>query len=206
MQLNGLELLGAGVVYVITSGLTKKYYLKKRSSNTMKIAIAKACKIFTIEEYQTMKKQMTKVEKALSDLGDVYVANYTEMLREKLGNDEADFLDRDVHHYSMLMFYVLDKMKLRIKERIIDNHILEKDDIDFRLYTDHANRNLVSIVVGLMDREYISKQFYVCRAEVHDYNTKKLDGDIYPILNTMWWEIRTIAERAVEDVRKIEEE
>jgi hypothetical protein len=220
MGINGLEAIGIIIIYGIVYGVANKLWIrwkvKKQNPHigcpyysdfklTVRSAVDRATRIFKIENYDTIKKQMAKCEMALLNIIDIHNINYVAMIREK-NNGTVEGYESDIHHYSMTMQVVIMQMKLKIKDRIVQNHIAEKNDEAFNAYMSHANENLVSIVIALLDKEYDSRQFNITRIELHDYNLTKLEGEIYPILNDMWRNIRTISQEADILIKEIEEE
>ena len=218
--INGLEAIGIIIIYGIVYGVANKLWIrwkvKKQNPHvgcpyysdfklTVRSAVDRATRIFRIANYDTIKKQMAKCEMALLSIIDVHNINYVAMIRE-VNDGSVESYESDIHHYSMTMEKVIMQMKLKIKDRIVQNHIAEKNEETFAAYMGHANRNLVSIVIALLDKEYDSRQFKITRIELHDYNLTKVEGEIYPILNDMWRNIRTISQEADILIKEIEEE
>lgn len=224
MQLNGLEVLGIGVVYILLSGIGKKWWNKnKKKDEPVDKNPHKVCphypdfklqlrehadrlnKIFQISNYRTIKRQMAKVDTALSSSLDALMTNYVALLRKKYDSDDIDGSDRDVDYYDKILFQTMFHVKETIKNRIIENHILDKDEDAFRKYVDHANRNIISTTGALLDREYNSHYFLINRPELKEYNLSHMD-DIEAILETMWYDIRSISQRANVEIEELEGE
>ena len=219
-NMNGLEAIGLFIVYLISTGIGKKLWIRYKTKKenphkncpfypdfklTIRKSVDMATKIFRIENYDTIRRQMAKVEGALFDIVDAHNINYVALVRS-INDGTVTGYEADIHHYAMTMEKVVMAMKLKIRDRILQNHIKGKGSEAFKAYRDHANRNLVSIVIALLDKEYDSRQFKIGRADLHDYNTTKLGDEIYPILNNMWDAIKSIAMDAEAEIKIIEEE
>ena len=133
-----------------------------------------------------------------------YEAQEISALNYRIEDETA--IDRDINYYDKVLFKVSDQMKNVIRDKIIENHILDKTDSEFRLYYEHANRNIITTCSALLDREYNSSHFLVGRPELKKYNLDKLSDNIMPILNEMWNDIRTITIRADIEIKEITNE
>lgn len=221
--LDGLQLLGIGVIYLVATksgrALWNKYGKKKEvDTNPHKVCphypdfqlqlkehADRLIKIFQIANYRTIKRQMAKVDKTLADCLDVLMRNYVDLLRTKYNSDDIDGSDRDVDYYDKILFQTMFHVKDDIKNRIIENHILDKSDDEFRMYLEHANRNIIAKTSALLDREYNSHYFLISRPELKEYNMNNL-GDIDNYLESMWYDIRKIAAIAKDEISKLEGE
>ena len=209
-QLNGLEILGIGVAYLILNGsgrlLWNKYRKKDHYNLILKDSIDRAIRIFNIKEYETLKKQMIKVDIAVEACFDQFILNYVELLREKYGGHDISGAEKDLEYYEKILEHVSKKISEMVRNRIKENCILDRTDEEFRAYAERTTNDIVTKTVALLDNEYNSTHFLINRPELKEYNKRYFAKTILPILNEMWLNIRMIACRAKVEVEEITNE
>lgn len=210
-QLNGLEILGIGVAYLILnngSRLIWNRYKKKdcHYNLILKDSIDRAIRIFNIKEYETLKKQMIKVDIAVEACFDQFILNYVELLREKYGGNDIEGAEKDLGYYEKICEHVSKRISIMVRNRIKENYILDRTDEEFRAYAERTTNEIVTKTVSLLDNEYNSSHFLINRPELKEYNKRYFDSTILPVLNDMWLNIRMIASRAKVEVEEIENE
>jgi len=160
-------------------------------------------RIFYIKKHETIYDQMCIVQVAAEEIFDLLTEMYESLLKKENITDEQRTAALTM--YAEICDGALDHLVGYLRKWVRKNHFAELDDVAFQAYIQKRVEEALNKYTKYITRRYVPYIFIIPRDVLHDNNFLYCIPKISTKMTTMFVEIRAIAEKKAEEIRKIEE-
>jgi len=138
-------------------------------------------KINYIELFETMRLQMNYTEERLLDVVSIMEKNFIDLVKLKLGDENAQILSLPAFHYYQLIITSMNESVLlpRFRSLFRENKLAEKNEIEFNHYLENKSTYLLDSAIHYMDSLWVDDPvIHLTKDDIRDWNDKYLYTDL----------------------------